>query len=68
MRHSYNGLVYQPSKLGVRVRFPYAAQATLARFKYFGVKEYSIGSSLVATALLPTMQGDVGGLGVAGIR
>lgn len=26
MRHSYNGLVYQPSKLGVRVRFPYAAR------------------------------------------
>ena len=43
MRHSYNGLVYQPSKLGVRVRFPYAAQATLARFKYFGVKQYSLG-------------------------
>ena len=28
MRHSYNGLVYQPSKLGVRVRFPYAAPST----------------------------------------
>ena len=26
VQHSYNGLVYQPSKLGVRVRFPYAAQ------------------------------------------
>lgn len=28
MRCSYNGLVYQPSKLGVRVRFPYTAPST----------------------------------------
>lgn len=32
MQHSYNGLVYQPSKLGVRVRFPYAAHLKSMHF------------------------------------